>query len=93
MAKHNWALQDEVTNPSTLPVMHIASANSGLRDMDSNIAIISQLWDVSILDGNIFYGVEDKCGVLAGSAMREWDETTQQLTTSALVTEGDIFDL
>lgn len=72
--------------------MYITSANSGLRDMDSNIAIISQLWDVSILDGNILDGVEDKCGVLAGSALQEWDETPQQLTTSALVTEGDMFE-
>ncbi len=48
MAQHDGAVQDKVADAATLPVVNVATANTGLLNMDAHIVLVPQLWYLSV---------------------------------------------
>lgn len=64
MPQDNRAIEDEVADASTLPIVHIAAADSCLLYMHPYIVLVSKLGNLTVLERDVLDGLEYECGVL-----------------------------
>jgi hypothetical protein len=64
VAKDDRTFKDEVSDTSSLPVMHIAPAYARLSNMDTDVVWIFHRWDGTLLDGDLFDCSKDECRIL-----------------------------
>jgi len=63
MAQHNRAVEHEVSNATTLPVVDIRTANTSLTDLDDNIVWPIDLWFGYVAQLHVLDGTEDETWV------------------------------
>ena len=64
MSQDNRAVEDEVADASTLPIMNIAAADSRLLNVDAHVVLIAETGNRTVLERHIPDGLENECSVL-----------------------------
>lgn len=64
VAEDDWAVEDEVAYSSSLPVVNVRAANSGLVNVYSDVVLVAELRNWSVLEGYIFDGSEHEGWIL-----------------------------
>lgn len=53
VSQDNRAGKDEVIDATSLPIMNIASTNTTLPNMYSNVVLVTYVWDVAVFDRTV----------------------------------------
>ena len=68
MPQDNRAVEDEVADAPSLPIVHVAAADSRLLYVHPDIMLIPKLGDLTVLERDVLDGLEYECGVLKSLA-------------------------
>lgn len=68
MAEDDGAVENEVANTSTLPVVYIAAADARLRNMNADFMLVSKFGNFTIFESYIFDCAQYECWILTFSS-------------------------